>query len=75
MKKIHNEPMRSPSPDLSHRNGIRNTKLNIEHVHKYLDDKNGRSRSPRIQNNSLSFHIQEHDNSEIEYLKQKVRML
>ena len=63
MKRIHNEPMRSPSPDLSNRNGIKNTILNLEHVHKYLDDKQGRSRSPRIQTNSLSFHIQENGNS------------
>ena len=65
MKKIHNEPMRSPSPDVSHRNGIKNTILNIDHVHKYLDNKHDRSRSPRIQNKSLSFQIQDNEPSEI----------
>lgn len=59
LKKIQNRPMRSPSPDLVSKSSIKNTEVDTDYVHRYIDNKNGRqSKSPRITNKSLSFQVQ-----------------
>lgn len=47
--------MKSPSPDIVNRNGIKHTKVEINDVHRYIDKNGGRqSRSPTV-NNQVTF--------------------
>ena len=54
MSKIHNRPMKSPSPDIANRNQIKDTKAPIDDVKRYLQ-KCPSSRSPRPNKSSISF--------------------
>lgn len=69
VKRIHNKPMKSPSPDFVSRNGIKDTSLDMRDLKKYLEKKDQAMRSSEFQQSSSAII----GSPEVEYLRKQLQ--